>query len=36
MESCYFKSTDGHMNEWSFNLRRLNLQVLDIVGMHGG
>ncbi|KAF2715179.1 hypothetical protein K504DRAFT_421695 [Pleomassaria siparia CBS 279.74] len=35
-ESCYFKSTDGHMNEWSFNLRRLNLQLLDVVGTNGG
>lgn len=35
-ESCYFKSTDGHMNEWSFNLRRLNLQVLRVVGSNGG
>ncbi|KAF2750277.1 hypothetical protein M011DRAFT_484126 [Sporormia fimetaria CBS 119925] len=28
----YFKSTDGHMNQWSFNLRRLNLQLLDLLG----
>jgi tRNA A64-2'-O-ribosylphosphate transferase len=32
----YFKSTDGHMNQWSFNLRRLNLQVLDLVGGGAG
>lgn len=34
--SVYFKSTDGHMNEWSFNLRRLNLQLLDLVGGKAG
>lgn len=32
----YFKSTDGHMNEWSFNLRRLNLHLLDLVGGNAG
>jgi tRNA A64-2'-O-ribosylphosphate transferase len=35
-ESVYFKSTDGHMNEWSFNLRRLNYQLLDVVKNFGG
>lgn len=34
--SAYFKSTDGHFGQWSFNLRRLNLQVLEIVGREGG
>lgn len=34
--SAYFKSTDGHMGQWAFSSRRLNLQVLDIVGKHGG
>lgn len=34
--SVYFKSTDGHMGEWSFSLRRLNLQLLDIVEKLGG
>ncbi|KAG9388099.1 Rit1 C multi-domain protein [Pyrenophora tritici-repentis] len=34
--SVYFKSTDGHMGEWSFSLRRLNLQLLDVVGKWGG
>jgi tRNA A64-2'-O-ribosylphosphate transferase len=34
--SVYFKSTDGHMGEWSFSLRRLNLQLLDIVENWGG
>ncbi|KAF2114903.1 initiator tRNA phosphoribosyl transferase-domain-containing protein [Lophiotrema nucula] len=35
-ESAYFKSTDGHVNEWSFNLRRLNLHILDLVARDGG
>ncbi|KAK6433620.1 tRNA A64-2'-O-ribosylphosphate transferase [Oleoguttula sp. CCFEE 5521] len=30
--SAYFKSTDGHAGQWAFNLRRLNLQVLEVVG----
>ncbi|GAB7347795.1 hypothetical protein MBLNU459_g5336t1 [Dothideomycetes sp. NU459] len=34
--SAYFKSTDGHMSQWSFSLRRLNLQVLDVVAEKGG
>jgi tRNA A64-2'-O-ribosylphosphate transferase len=34
--SVYFKSTDGHMGEWSFSLRRLNLQLLDVVKKWGG
>ncbi|KZM21868.1 transferase [Ascochyta rabiei] len=34
--SVYFKSTDGHMGEWAFSLRRLNLQLLDVVSQHGG
>jgi tRNA A64-2'-O-ribosylphosphate transferase len=34
--SAYFKSTDGHAGQWSFSLRRLNLQLLDIVGHSGG
>lgn len=34
--SAYFKSTDGHAGQWNFSLRRLNLQVLDTVGQHGG
>ncbi|KAF1948718.1 hypothetical protein CC80DRAFT_430959 [Byssothecium circinans] len=35
-ESAYFKSTDGHMGEWGFSLRRVNLQVLKVVGERGG
>jgi tRNA A64-2'-O-ribosylphosphate transferase len=34
--SAYFKSTDGHFGQWDFSLRRLNLQVLSIVGKYGG
>ncbi|EKG15951.1 Initiator tRNA phosphoribosyl transferase [Macrophomina phaseolina MS6] len=34
--SAYFKSTDGHTGEWSFSLRRLNIQVLELVGQHDG
>ena len=26
--TCYFKSTDGHKNQWNFNYRRLNLHLL--------
>lgn len=34
--SAYFKSTDGHWGQWSFSTRRLNLQILDIIGIRGG
>ena len=34
--SAYFKSTDGHRNQWAFNLKRLNLRVLKWVGNNGG
>ena len=34
--SAYFKSTDGHQGQWKFSLRRLNLQVVDIVTKHDG
>ncbi|KXT00343.1 hypothetical protein AC578_5877 [Pseudocercospora eumusae] len=34
--SAYFKSTDGHFGQWSFSLRRLNLQVLDVLENYGG
>lgn len=34
--SVYFKSTDGHMGEWAFSLRRLNLQLLDVLSQRGG
>ncbi|KIW71335.1 hypothetical protein PV04_03516 [Phialophora macrospora] len=34
--STYFKSTDGHHGQWDFSPRRLNLQLLPILAMHGG
>ncbi|KAI8941018.1 hypothetical protein NX059_002264 [Plenodomus lindquistii] len=34
--SVYFKSTDGHMGQWKFSLRRLNLQLLNVVAERGG
>ncbi|OTA77935.1 hypothetical protein M434DRAFT_87553 [Hypoxylon sp. CO27-5] len=30
--SAYFKSTDGHTGQWKFSTRRLNLQLLRIIG----
>ncbi|KEQ96832.1 hypothetical protein AUEXF2481DRAFT_38239 [Aureobasidium subglaciale EXF-2481] len=35
-QSAYFKSTDGHMAQWSFSLRRLNLQVLETIAEFDG
>ncbi|THG99141.1 hypothetical protein EW026_g3137 [Hermanssonia centrifuga] len=35
-EPAYFKSTDGHFNNWGFNLRRPNLHLLSIVTEHNG
>ncbi|KAG1725451.1 tRNA A64-2'-O-ribosylphosphate transferase [Suillus lakei] len=35
-ERAYFKSTDGHTGNWSFNLRRPNLHVLPLICAHGG
>ncbi|KAI9247487.1 tRNA A64-2'-O-ribosylphosphate transferase [Phascolomyces articulosus] len=34
--SVYFKSTDGHMGQWDFNLRRSNLHLLEIIQKHQG
>jgi tRNA A64-2'-O-ribosylphosphate transferase len=34
--SAYFKSTDGHVGQWTFSLRRLNLEVLRMLGERGG
>ncbi|KAK9149344.1 hypothetical protein Scep_008101 [Stephania cephalantha] len=34
--TCYFKSTDGHNNNWSFNTSRLNLHVARLAGQRGG
>ncbi|PCH36606.1 initiator tRNA phosphoribosyl transferase [Wolfiporia cocos MD-104 SS10] len=35
-EPAYYKSTDGHFGNWSFNLRRPNLHLLSIVVAEGG
>ncbi|XP_058074168.1 uncharacterized protein C3F10.06c isoform X4 [Magnolia sinica] len=34
--TCYFKSTDGHCNNWSFSTSRLNLHVAQLAGQKGG
>ncbi|KAG8367335.1 hypothetical protein BUALT_Bualt16G0061500 [Buddleja alternifolia] len=34
--NCYFKSTDGHTNNLSFNTSRLNLHVALLAGQKGG
>lgn len=34
-DSAYFKSTDGHMNEWAFSFRRLNLHLLPLLQKSG-
>jgi len=33
---AYFKSTDGHFSNWSFNLRRANLHLVPIVARYNG
>lgn len=33
---CYFKSTDGHNGNWSFNVTRLNLHVAELAAQKGG
>ncbi|ORX82041.1 initiator tRNA phosphoribosyl transferase [Basidiobolus meristosporus CBS 931.73] len=35
-QTVYFKSTDGHTGKWNFNLRRMNLHLLDIIEKHNG
>ncbi|EKM50028.1 uncharacterized protein PHACADRAFT_213797 [Phanerochaete carnosa HHB-10118-sp] len=35
-EVAYFKSTDGHFNNWTFNLRRPNVHLLPFIVQHGG
>ncbi|KAG2347441.1 initiator tRNA phosphoribosyl transferase [Suillus weaverae] len=35
-ERAYFKSTDGHTGNWSFNLRRPNLHLLSLICAHAG
>lgn len=36
VDSAYFKSTDGHTNEWSFSTRRLNFHLLPLINSHNG
>ncbi|CAG8457932.1 84_t:CDS:10 [Ambispora gerdemannii] len=36
LKTVYFKSTDGHTGKWSFNIRRFNSHLLDIISEHGG
>ncbi|KAI8093707.1 tRNA A64-2'-O-ribosylphosphate transferase [Halteromyces radiatus] len=36
VHSVYFKSTDGHMGEWDFNVRRGNFHIIDIIAAHQG
>ncbi|KAI9568795.1 initiator tRNA phosphoribosyl transferase [Boletus coccyginus] len=35
-ERAYFKSTDGHTNNWCFNLRRPNLHTIPLIAKHAG
>ena len=35
-ERAYFKSTDGHTNNWRFNLRRPNLHIIPLIAKHAG
>lgn len=34
-KGCYFKSTDGHTNEWGFSLKRYNPSVLTLIQERG-
>jgi tRNA A64-2'-O-ribosylphosphate transferase len=34
--SAYFKSTDGHTGVWKFSSRRLNLHLLELIGINDG
>ena len=34
--TCYFKSTDGHCNNWSFSGTRLNVHVAETAARRGG
>eukprot|EP01018_Ginkgo_biloba_P001983 Gb_29716 [translate_table: standard] len=34
--TCYFKSTDGHTGNWSFNPTRLNMHVASLAAEKGG
>lgn len=36
VDTSYFKSTDGHTNQWTFSLRRLNLHLLPLLHQFDG
>ncbi|CAR21948.1 tRNA A64-2'-O-ribosylphosphate transferase [Lachancea thermotolerans CBS 6340] len=36
LQTSYFKSTDGHTNQWDFSLRRLNFHLLPALAASGG
>jgi len=36
VRSVYFKSTDGHVGQWDFSTRRLNLDILHLIGVEKG
>ena len=36
VSSCYFKSTDGHDNQWTFSLLRLNLGTAMLLAKRDG
>lgn len=35
-ESVYFKSTDGHTNQWDLSTRRLNFHIIDLIVKSNG
>lgn len=35
-QTSYFKSTDGHVNQWDFSTRRLNFHLLEIIQENKG
>ncbi|CUS21416.1 LAQU0S03e02102g1_1 [Lachancea quebecensis] len=35
-QTSYFKSTDGHTNQWDFSVRRLNFHLLPAIAKSGG
>lgn len=35
-ETCYFKSTDGHVGQWNFSTKRLNLHLLKLLDKFHG
>lgn len=36
LQTSYFKSTDGHINQWDFSTRRLNFHLLPLLEAHSG